>query len=91
MVPWGVIPVAAAGERSAVRVVLRPDAVRLDPAGLVAGCVTASVFGGDRTELTVAVAGASLRVRVAGRDAPAVGAPVRLAIDPAAVLVYPAP
>jgi len=90
MVPWGVIPVAA-GERGAVRVVLRPDAVRLDPAGLVAGCVTASVFGGDRAELTVGVAGASLRVRVAGRDAPAVGAPVRLAIDPDAVLVYPAP
>jgi TOBE domain-containing protein len=71
-------------------VVLRPDAVRLDPAGPVAGCVTASVFGGDRTELTVDVAGASLRVRVAGRDAPAPGARVRLAIDPDAVLVYPA-
>jgi len=51
--------------------------------------VAASVFGGDRTELTIDVAGASLRVRVTGRDVPAVGARVRLAIDPDAVLVYP--
>jgi len=88
--PWGVMPVAVevAGEPGAVRVVLRPDAVRLDPAGPVAGCVTASVFGGERTELTVDVAGAALRVRVAGRDAPPVGARVRVAIDPDAVLVY---
>ena len=89
-VPWGVIPVAAARARGGVRVVLRPDAVRLDAAGAVTGCVTASVFGGDRTELTVEVTGASLHVRVTGRDAPPVGARVRLAIDPDAVLVYPA-
>ena len=94
-VPWGFTPVAAAEEGrgavrpGAVRVVLRPDAVRLDPSGPVAGCVTASVFAGDRTELTVDVVGATLRVRVAGRDAPAAGARVRLAIDPDAVLVYP--
>src|SRR5262249_34240587 len=62
----------------------------LDAAGAVTGCVTASVFGGDRTELTVEVTGASLHVRVTGRDAPPVGARVRLAVDPAAVLVYPA-
>jgi thiamine transport system ATP-binding protein len=87
--PWGFTPVTATTERGAVRVVLRPDAVRLDPSGPVAGCVTASVFAGDRTELTVDVAGATLRVRVAGRDAAAAGARVRLAIDPDAVLVYP--
>jgi thiamine transport system ATP-binding protein len=89
--PWGSIPDAGPpGEAGAVRVVLRPDAVRLDAAGAVAGCVAASVFGGDRTELTVDVAGASLRVRVTGRDAPAVGERVQLAIDPDAALVYPA-
>jgi thiamine transport system ATP-binding protein len=89
--PWGPIaPAAPPEEAGAVRVVLRPDAVRLDAAGPVAGCVAASVFGGDRTELTVDVAGASLRVRVTGRGAPAVGARVQLAIDPDAVLVYPA-
>src|SRR5439155_19992191 len=62
--PWGLVPVAAGavGECGAMRMVLRPDAARLDPAGPVAGCVAASVFGGDRTELTVDVAGASLRV-----------------------------
>jgi thiamine transport system ATP-binding protein len=93
--PWGFTPVVPAVEArgtvrpGAVRVVLRPDAVRLDPSGPVAGCVAASVFAGDRTELTVDVVGATLRVRVAGRDAPAAGARVRLAIDPDAVLVYP--
>jgi thiamine transport system ATP-binding protein len=88
--PWGGIAAVPPGEPGAVRVVLRPDAVRLDAAGPVAGCVAASVFGGDRTELTVDIAGASLRVRVSGRDAPAVGERVQLAIDPDAVLVYPA-
>jgi len=87
--PWGSIPAAPPGDPGAVRVVLRPDAVRLDAAGPVAGCVAATVFGGDRTELTVDVTGASLRVRVTGRDAPAVGARVRLAVDPDAVLIYP--
>jgi thiamine transport system ATP-binding protein len=88
--PWGGIAAVPPGKPGAVRVVLRPDAVRLDAAGPVAGCVAASVFGGDRTELTVDIAGASLRVRVSGRDAPAVGERVQLAIDPDAVLVYPA-
>jgi thiamine transport system ATP-binding protein len=87
--PWGVLPVAT-GARGAVQVVLRPDAVRLDPDGPIRGCVTQSVFGGDRTELTVETGGPPLRVRVAGRDAPAPGSRVTLAIASAAVLVYPA-
>jgi thiamine transport system ATP-binding protein len=89
--PWGVIPavgVDRAGQ--AARVVLRPDAVRLAPDGPIRGCVTGSVFGGDRTELTVDAGGPALRVRVPGRDAPAVGTSVCLAIEPDAVLVYPA-
>jgi thiamine transport system ATP-binding protein len=88
---WGLLSsVRLAGDATAVRVVLRPDAVRLAADGSIRGCVTASAFGGDRTELTVEAGGTTLRVRVAGRDAPMVGARVRLAVDPEAVLVYPA-
>ncbi len=88
--PWGVIPAVLPLGDAGVRVVLRPDALRLASGGPIAGCVTRSVFGGDRTELTVDSGGPALRVRVAGRDAPAVGTPVRLSIEPDAVLVYPA-
>jgi len=87
--PWGVIPLAT-DVRGAVRVVLRPDAVRLEPDGPIRGCVTQARFGGDRTELVVETGGPALRVRVPGRDAPAAGGAVTLAIAPDAVLVYPA-
>jgi thiamine transport system ATP-binding protein len=87
--PWCTLPVPAAGARSgAVRVVLRPDAVRVDPDGPVVGQVVERVFGGDRAELAVDAGGARLHARVPERDAPAVGASVRLAIDADAVLVY---
>ena len=89
--PWGVLPVdASAPTDTAVRVVLRPDAVSLDPTGPVRGDVVRRVFAGDRAELTVAAAGVSLRVRVPDRDAPNVGAAIGLAIVSDAVLVYPA-
>jgi hypothetical protein len=66
-----------------------PDAVAIDAVGPVAGTVERSAFAGDRAELTVDANGAPLRVRVADRDAPAVGATVRLTIDAKRVLVYP--
>jgi thiamine transport system ATP-binding protein len=89
--PWGALPVGAAGraERK-VRVVLPADAVRIDPAGPVAGRVVRRVFEGDRIEVTVEAGGELLRVRVPDREAPAVGALVNLAIDDERVLVYPA-
>jgi thiamine transport system ATP-binding protein len=88
--PWGMIPAATPTERSAtVRVVLRPDAVRLDPAGPVAGHVVRRAFAGDRAELTVEAGGVTIRVRVPDRDAPNSGASIRLTIDDEAVLVYP--
>jgi thiamine transport system ATP-binding protein len=87
--PWG----ALSAPRSApapgpVRAVLRPDAVRVDPNGSVSGRVVERVFGGDRADLAIETGGAPLHARVAERDAPAVGASVRLAIDADAVLVY---
>jgi thiamine transport system ATP-binding protein len=87
--PWGVLPAPAAAPPSGrVRVVLRPDAVRVDPGGPVVGEVVERVFGGDRAELVVEAGGARLHARVSERDAPRVGASVRIAIDPIAVLVY---
>ena len=88
--PWGMVPSAAPAERNtSVRVVLRPDAVRLDAAGAVGGRVAHRAFAGDRAELTVEAGGVMIRVRVPDRDAPETGAAIRLAIDDEAVLVYP--
>jgi ABC-type Fe3+/spermidine/putrescine transport system ATPase subunit len=88
--PWGVLPVAAPADgRVAVRVVLRPDAARLDPSGPVRGRVTSRAFAGDHTELTVIAGGVPLRIRAAERCAPEVGDTVNLAIDAECVLVYP--
>jgi thiamine transport system ATP-binding protein len=88
--PWGVLPVdAAGGTDRAVRVVLRPDAVRLDTAGPVCGTITRCAFAGDRAELTVQTGPVQLRVRVPDRDPPSVGDSVRLTIEPDGVLVYP--
>ena len=88
--PWGIIPCAAPASTTVdVRVVLRPDAVRLDASGPVAGKVVYRAFAGDRAELTVEAGGVTIRVRVPDRDAPETGAAIRLAIDDRAVLVYP--
>jgi thiamine transport system ATP-binding protein len=88
--PWGTLAIAADGVRGPVRVVLPTDAVRIDDTGPIAGRVVRSTFGGDRAELTVEAGGESVRVRVADRDAPDVGAQVHLTIDPERVLIYPA-
>ena len=88
--PWGVLPVAAPADgRVAVRVVLRPDAARLDASGPVQGRVTGRAFAGDHTELTVMAGGVPLRVRVPERCAPEAGETVALVIDAEGVLVYP--
>jgi thiamine transport system ATP-binding protein len=86
--PWGVLPAGDGARSGVVRVVLRPDAVRVDPDGPVPGRVVERAFGGEWAELAVEAGGARLHARVPERDAPAVGASVRLAIDADAVLVY---
>ena len=89
--PWGTLVVnTAVAAATDVQVVLRPDALRPDPAGPVRGVVVQRAFAGDRAELTVEANGAHLRVRVPERDAPAVGDAMCLAIDADGVLVYPA-
>ncbi len=85
--PWGTLVPPAGAARGRVRVVLRPDASRIDPDGRIQGRVVERRFAGDRAELVVD-AGAPLHARVPERDAPAEGETVRLTIDPDAVLVY---
>jgi len=89
--PWGTLPVNAPVAGTArVRVVLRPDAARLDPTGPVQGQVVRRAFAGDRVELTVLANRVPLRLRVPYRDAPGVGDAIRLSIESDGVLVYPA-
>jgi ABC-type Fe3+/spermidine/putrescine transport system ATPase subunit len=86
--PWGVVPAPRVTGSGPVRVVLRPDALRIDAGGSIAGRVVERVFGGDRADLVLEAGGAPLHARVPERGAPDVGESVRFAIDPDAVLVY---
>jgi thiamine transport system ATP-binding protein len=69
------------------RVAVRPDSLRVDPEGPIAGVVTARTFRRDHFLLEVKVADEpSLEVAVTGDRIPATGDPVRLAADPAAIV-----
>jgi thiamine transport system ATP-binding protein len=69
------------------RVAVRPDSLRVDAEGPIAGIVTARTFRRDHFLLEVKVADApSLEVAVTGDRIPATGDPVRLAADPAAIV-----
>lgn len=87
--PWGILPAPAGTPEGRVDLVFRPDALRLDTAGPVAGTVTGATFTGQLVTLTVeAAAGAALTVRVPQRDAPAVGDRVCVAVDTDGLLAY---
>jgi thiamine transport system ATP-binding protein len=65
------------------RVAVRPDSLRVEPEGPVAGIVTARTFRRDHFLLEVKIAGGPpLEVAVTGDTIPAVGDPVRLAVEP---------
>jgi thiamine transport system ATP-binding protein len=69
------------------RVAVRPDSLRVDPDGAIAGVVTARTFRRDHFLLEVKVAGGPpLEVAVTGDRIPAVGEAVRLAVDAGAVV-----
>jgi thiamine transport system ATP-binding protein len=88
--PWGPIATRAAIDAGPVDVVVRPDGTRLDAGGPIDATVVRAMFTGTRVELAAASeAGPPLTVVVALADAPAVGARVRLTIDPDSLLVYP--
>lgn len=87
--PWGPVPVPATVAGRAV-VVPRPDAFRIEPGGTVVGVVERCEVVGGRAVVTVAIDGsAPVRCETEVGKAPEVGAPARLALDSAAVLVYP--
>jgi thiamine transport system ATP-binding protein len=84
--PWG----EYAAPPGPVDVVLRPDAVRLDPNGSVSGAVARTAYEGGAVTFEVAPSvGPMLNVTVAHRAAPSIGDKIRLSIDPDALLVYP--
>jgi thiamine transport system ATP-binding protein len=65
------------------RVAVRPDRLRVEPEGPIAGVVTARTFRRDHFLLEVKVAdGPPLEVAAAGDRIPVVGDPVRLAVAP---------
>ena len=70
------------------RVVVRPDAIRVDPAGPVEATVTSVAFRGVHSVVGLDVG--ELAVEAHERRPPAAGDRVRLAIDPAELTVLPA-
>ena len=69
------------------RIAVRPDSLRIEPDGPIAGVVSARTFRRDHFLLEVKVAdGPSLEVAVTGDRIPAAGDPVRLAVDPDAIV-----
>jgi thiamine transport system ATP-binding protein len=69
------------------RVAVRPDSLRVDPDGPIAGVVTARTFRRDHFLLDVKIAdGPALEVAVTGDRIPTVGDPLRLTVDPDAVV-----
>ncbi len=70
---------------------VRPDALRLDPDGAIAGRVEVVERLGDRTHVHTLVAGEQLLVAEAAGDSPvAVGDTVRLAVDPSRLHLFDA-
>jgi thiamine transport system ATP-binding protein len=84
--PWGEF----AAPSGSVDVVVRPDALRVDPSGPITGVVARTSFDGGAVTLEVTPpVGPALTVTVPHGDAPSIGDKIRLSIDPNALLVYP--
>jgi len=88
--PWGDLPAPPRAPAGPARVVLRPGALRVDPAGRLDGRVDQVTFRGDHLLVRVQP-GAGPAVEVATTERVAEGDRLRLALDPAGVLVYPRP
>jgi thiamine transport system ATP-binding protein len=87
--PWGDLGPAPAGARHAV---IRPEAVVLDPSGLLEGRVASTVFAGAHATVVVEVDdGPPLDAEVPTLQAPAPGSVVRLRLDPAGISLLPRP
>jgi thiamine transport system ATP-binding protein len=79
---WNVVTLQDGGPR---RVAIRPDALRLDARGTIAGVVRARTFRRDHWSVRIAIRGGEQAVDVVVRDRepPSSGDEVRLAVDPA--------
>jgi thiamine transport system ATP-binding protein len=74
------------------RILTRPDGLQLDADGPIPGTVAARTFRRDHFLLTVTgTDGTRYEVAATGDDIPAAGDFVRLAVDPAAAVEFPAP
>ena len=85
--PWGTITTDL--PEGGWRVVIRPDGVRLDPAGTIQGRVTGRRFMAGDTRLELACRGTPLIVH-SGTDGPSIGEVVSAAIDPDRVVMLAA-
>jgi thiamine transport system ATP-binding protein len=90
--PWGVLPLPAPPPGDATRLLLRPEALSLNADGPLGGIVAAAVFRGEMTTVQVRPLtgdGPLLEAHLRGPEEPAIGQPIRLAIEPAGVLFLP--
>ena len=87
--PLGRLPASGRPDGD-IGVVVRPDALRLDPTATLRGTVAATTFRGDRVEVRIDSAAGTLDVHVAPADAPPPGADVGVVIDPTRTVVLPA-
>jgi thiamine transport system ATP-binding protein len=89
---WGTVAVAAESRDGPARLVLRPDALSLAPAGGLSGVVADVGFREARTRVRVALEGGpSLEVALdADEPVPVRGAVVSVAVAAGGALVYPA-
>ncbi|MBV8949410.1 MAG: ABC transporter ATP-binding protein, partial [Actinobacteria bacterium] len=89
---WGELPVPEGTAPGAARLALRPDALRLDGAGMLCGVVESRTFRRDHFLLRVALgAGGTAEVAVAPDTLPELGSVVRLSIEPDALVVLSVP
>lgn len=93
--PWGRIaianPVLSVPAREVLSILLRPDGFSPSDDGPIRGIVAARSFRGDHVRLLVEVPGApSLEVAARWKGAASVGEPVRLSVEPGAVVPLPA-
>jgi hypothetical protein len=82
--PIGALPVASGTPDGRASIVVRTDALRVDPGGPIAGRVVSARFRGADYLLDVAVGEAVLQVAVPA--APPTGTEVRLGVDPSGVV-----
>jgi hypothetical protein len=86
MTALGPIPTTGDTDGS-VTVSWRPEAARLDDAGSIEGRVADVTF--RRSHHLVTITTAAGPIEAVADDAPVIGAPVRVALDPLAVFVHP--